>query len=115
MPGSAEALLGVRARPDSTVNKSTPRLGPSARVDLYSRTGGFKRSRQHRGAGDRTQVRVGGFAWDKKRFGIRSGRVLHWTYLRGHRAKGSAVAATARAPVRGRDQESAVPEGTFTV
>ena len=61
----------MRARPESTVNKSTTRLGRSVRVDLSSPTSGFKRSRQRRAAGDRTQARVGGFAWVKKLFGIR--------------------------------------------
>ena len=42
MPGAAEALLGGRVRPESTVNKSTTRLGPSARVELSSTTGAFK-------------------------------------------------------------------------
>ena len=108
MPGSDEALLGARARPESTVTRSTTRLGPSGRAELSSTTVMFKQFAQRRGAGDRTQARVGGFAWVKKRFGIRSGRVLHWTYLRGHRTKGSAVTATATQTVRGRDQESAV-------
>ena len=92
----------------STGIKSTHRLGRPARVDLPSTTVMFKQFAPRRGAGDRTQARVGGFAWVKKRFGIRSGRVLHWTYLRGHRTKGSAVTATATQTVRGRDQESAV-------
>ena len=99
----------------STATRSTTRLGRAARMELSFTTGGFKRLAPRRGAGDRTQARVGGFAWVKKCFGIRSGRVLHRTYLRGHRAKASAVAATARAPVRWRDQESDVRGGSFTV
>ena len=99
----------------STGSRSTTRLGRAARVELTSTTGMFKRLARRRGAGDTTQARVDGFAWVKKRFGIRSGRVLHRTYLRGHRTKGSAVTATATQTVRGRDQESAVPGGSFTV
>ena len=75
----------------------------------------FKQFAPRRGAGDRTQARVGGFAWVKKRFDIRSGRVLHRTYLRGHRTKGTAVAATAERPVARRDQESDVRGASFTV
>jgi hypothetical protein len=111
--GSAEALLGGKARSESTVNKSTDRLGPSARAELSSTTSGFKRPRRRRGAGDTTRARVGGFAWVEKRFGIRSGRLLHRTGLRGQRTKGSVAAATARRPVRGRDPESVV--WAFTV
>ena len=79
--GSAEALLGGKARSESTVNKSTDRLGPSARVELSSKASGFKRSRRRRGAGDTTRARVGGFAWVKKPSGTCSGRVLHRFYL----------------------------------
>ena len=85
----------------STANRSTSRLGRLARVGLSSTTGGFKRTRRRRGAGDTTRARVGGFAWVKKPSGICSGRLLHRSKLRRHRAKGSAVvAAAATAPAR---------------
>ena len=99
----------------STTTRSTTRLGRAARVELTSTTGMFKRLARRRGAGDTTQARVDGFGQVKKRFGIHSGRVLHRTTLRGHRTKGSAVAATATRTVRGRHQESAVAGGTFLV
>ena len=70
MPGSDEALLGARARPESTVTRSTTRLDPSARAELSSTTVMFKQFAPRRGAGDTTQARVDGFAWDKKPFGI---------------------------------------------
>ena len=80
----------------STGSRSTTRLGRAARVELTSTTGMFKRLAQRRGASDRTQARVDGFAWVKRPSGICSGRVLHRSYLRGHRAKGSADVRTAR-------------------
>ena len=112
----ARVAMEVAKGPSVCTGSMSPhRLGRPARVDLPSTTVMFKQFAPRRGAGDRTQARVGGFAWVKKRFDIRSGRVLHWTYLRGHRAKGSAVTATATQTVRGRDQESAVPGGSLTV
>jgi hypothetical protein len=60
--GSAEALLGVKARPESTDRQHVHHLaGPlCARggVGLSSMTRGFKRSRRRQGAGDTTQAKL---------------------------------------------------------
>ena len=109
------AVEVVELRSLSTGSRSTTRLGRPARVELSSTTGGFKRSRQHRGAGHTTRARVDGFTRVKKPFGKCSGRVLHRSYLRGHRAKGSAVAAAASKAAARRVCASGGIGGGFTI
>ena len=99
----------------STASRSTTRLGRPARVELSSTAGGFKRSRQRRAAGHTTRARVDGFARVKKPFGICSGRLLHRSYLRGHKAKGSAVVAAASKAAARRVCASGGIGGGFTI
>ena len=115
LPGRGEALHSSRVRTLITVNSSTTRPGRLARVGLSSAAGEFKRTRRSPPAVSRTQARVGLFAWVKKLSGIRSGRVLHRTYLRGHRAKGTAVLASRRGAGARGGEESDVRGVSLTV
>ena len=100
MPPSSSVLCALGAMEVlkvlslSTVNRSTTRLGRPARVELTSNV-----SRSNLIPTLTTAVsrcRLSGAGWwihaIEKAFpsGICSGRVLHRSYLQGHRAKGSA-------------------------
>ena len=79
----------------STVNRSTTRLVRPPRTELTSNASRSNLIPPLTAAVSRSRARVGGFMRLKKPSGICSGRVLHSSKPRGHRAKGSAVAAAA--------------------
>ena len=103
MPSSSSVLCALGAMEvlkllsSSTVNRSTTRLVRPPRPELTSNASRSNLIPTLTTAVSRSRARVGGFMRLKKPFGIWicPGRVLHPSKLRGHRAKGSAIAAAA--------------------
>ena len=89
---------GSPPRPELTSNASRSNLIPTLTAAV-----------------SRSRARVGGFMRLKKPSGICSGRVLHSSKLRGHWAKGSAVAAAAASAGARELCERRKRAGTFSV
>ena len=97
------------------VHHRTSRLGRSARAELSSAGGRSNLFPTSLAAPSTTRARVDGIAWVEMFSDTHSGRVLQRITLRGHRAKGFALAAAARTTVRRRLSESDVRGVSFYV